>query len=282
MVLTAIVMETMILSSLLLLGCKPPLQCNGAEQLCDRPLNEVVFAGTHNAMSSSQDHWSFPNQEFAFERQLMDGIRGLNFDTYLWNGEAALCHGFCQLGTTLLVDGLQTIANFLQSHPNEVLVITLQSNLDAELTLSAFEDVGLLNNLVQHSVGNEWSTLEELIDEDQRIVLFTNQGGGEYAGYLDQWEHWIDNPYSAQSIEDFSCDEDRGNSETATLFIVNHFITNPISDIEDSRMANDYDVLSQHVSRCWETTGRFPNQVLVDFYSQGDVIQVVNELNGLE
>ena len=51
--------------------------CNGSTRLCDRPLNEVLFAGTHNAMSSTEDDWSFPNQEYAFTRQLEDGIRAL-------------------------------------------------------------------------------------------------------------------------------------------------------------------------------------------------------------
>ena len=46
----------------------------GWQELCDRPLNEVLFAGTHNAMSSTEDGWNFPNQEFAFTRQLEDGI----------------------------------------------------------------------------------------------------------------------------------------------------------------------------------------------------------------
>ena len=89
----------------------------------------------------------------------------------------------------------------------------------------------------------------------------------------------IDNPYSAQSNDDFSCREDRGNPETASLFNVNHFITHPVADIEDSLNANQYDVLWEHLERCQNETGRFPNQLLVDFYSQGDVLDVVLDWN---
>ena len=135
---------------------------------------------------------------------------------------------------------------------------------------------------MDHKTGTEWPTLAELIELDQRIILFSNSGGGEHHGYMEQWEHWIDNPYSAQSVDDFSCIEERGNVDTASLFNVNHFITNPVADIENSRWANEYDNLYDHASRCWNETGRFPNQILVDFYSQGDVIQVVNDLNALE
>ena len=253
--------------------------CNGLTELCDRPLDEVLFAGTHNAMSSTEDGWNFPNQEFAFTRQLEDGIRGLNFDTYLWNDEAYLCHTFCELGSMTLVEGGTRIANFLMDHPNEVIVITLQSALEKEPTLQAFEQSGLRDMLHHHEVGDEWSTLGELIDLNERVVLFSNSGAGEDAGYLDQWTHWIDNPYSAQSNDDFSCSEDRGDPETASLFNVNHFITHPVADIEDSLNANRYDILWEHLERCQNETGRIPNQLLVDFYSQGDVLEVVLDWN---
>ena len=182
--------------------------CNGLAVLCDKPLDEVLFAGTHNAMSSSEDGWNFPNQEFSFTRQLDDGIRGLNFDTYLWNDEAYLCHSFCELGSMTLVEGVTRIANFLETHPNEVVVITLQSALDTQPTLQAFEQADLRDLLHHHEVGYEWATLGELIDLNERVVLFSNSGAGEDEGYLDQWTHWIDNPFSAQSNEDFSCGED--------------------------------------------------------------------------
>ena len=253
--------------------------CNGLAELCDKPLDQVLFAGAHNAMSSGEDDWNFPNQEFAFTRQLEDGIRGLNFDTYLWNDEAYLCHSFCELGNMTLVEGVTRIANFLTDHPNEVIVITLQSALDTDRTLQTFEQVGLRDMLHHHEVSEPWSTLRELIDQNERVVLFSNSGAGEDEGYLDQWTHWIDNPYSAQSNDDFSCIEDRGNPETASLFNVNHFITHPVADIEDSLNANQYDLLWEHLERCQNETGRIPNQLLVDFYSQGDVIEVVLDWN---
>ena len=131
-----------------------------------------------------------------------------------------------------------------------MVVITLQSALDTDLTLQAFDQADLRGMLHHHEVGDEWATLGELIDLNERVVLFSNSGAGEDEGYLDQWTHWIDNPYSAQGVDDFSCSVDRGNPETASLFNVNHFITHPVSDIEDSLNANRYDVLWEHLERC--------------------------------
>ena len=42
----------------------------------DRRLDEVVFAGTHNAMGAADvPGWMFPNQQLGVRRQLEDGIR---------------------------------------------------------------------------------------------------------------------------------------------------------------------------------------------------------------
>jgi hypothetical protein len=53
-----------------------PDTCNGSAELCDRRLNEVTFAGTHNSMSAGEEPgWAFANQRYPLERQLDDGIR---------------------------------------------------------------------------------------------------------------------------------------------------------------------------------------------------------------
>lgn len=57
--------------------------CNGSPKLCNRPLNQVVFAGAHNAMSNAEiPGWLFPHQNHAFPRQLADGVRALLIDVH--------------------------------------------------------------------------------------------------------------------------------------------------------------------------------------------------------
>jgi hypothetical protein len=53
-----------------------PDTCNGSAELCERRLNEVVFAGTHNSMSAADEPgWLFANQRDSIETQLGSGIR---------------------------------------------------------------------------------------------------------------------------------------------------------------------------------------------------------------
>jgi hypothetical protein len=60
--------------------------CNGHVELCDRPLDDVAFAGTHNAMSSpTYPDWLFAQQEKGLEGQLDDGVRALLIDAHFGN-----------------------------------------------------------------------------------------------------------------------------------------------------------------------------------------------------
>jgi hypothetical protein len=57
--------------------------CNGHPELCDRRLNEVAFAATHNSMAAADiPNWMFPNQEKGIRGQLEDGIRGFLIDVH--------------------------------------------------------------------------------------------------------------------------------------------------------------------------------------------------------
>jgi hypothetical protein len=58
-------------------------RCNGSVLLCDRPLDQVVFAATHNANASAADGFLFGNQPRGIEAQLDAGYRGLLIDVYV-------------------------------------------------------------------------------------------------------------------------------------------------------------------------------------------------------
>ncbi len=80
------------LVALLLVGCSGSnghdeatgaARCEGAAALCERHLDEVVFAGTHNSFAASAEPgWHFANQTYGIARQLDDGIRALLVDVH--------------------------------------------------------------------------------------------------------------------------------------------------------------------------------------------------------
>lgn len=60
--------------------------CNGAVELCARPLDKVVFPGAHNAMGSAMNPaWLFPNQDIDIKSLLDRGVRAFLLDPYRGN-----------------------------------------------------------------------------------------------------------------------------------------------------------------------------------------------------
>src|SRR5262249_34339147 len=64
--------------------------CDGHDELCDRPLTEIVLPATHNSMSAPLPGWFSAEQDRSIGGQLQDGICGLLLDTHyadkLFNG----------------------------------------------------------------------------------------------------------------------------------------------------------------------------------------------------
>ena len=76
--------------------------CNGSRALCDRRLDEVVLAGTHNSYAAADEPgWSFANQRRPIARQLEDGIRLLLLDVHTGVADA----GSGRVRTDLRADG---------------------------------------------------------------------------------------------------------------------------------------------------------------------------------
>ena len=57
--------------------------CNGHAELCERRLDQVTFAGTHNSMSNqSIRDWMFPHHQASIAAQLQAGVRSLAIDIH--------------------------------------------------------------------------------------------------------------------------------------------------------------------------------------------------------
>jgi hypothetical protein len=253
--------------------------CHGSAELCDRPLDRVAIAMTHNAMSAADEGWLGPNQTHGLERQLADGVRGMMLDVHPWEEEAYLCHGFCELGAERLADGFGRLGAVLREDPDEVLVLMLESYVEPAWVAAAAEEAGVAELAYVHPEGAAWPTLAELGDAGTPLVVFS-QGEGEgvpwiHAGYRD---HAWDTPYAAQTADDFSCEVLRGDPEHA-FFLVNHFLTRPTARIELAEEVNHDPLLSARIDQCAQESGDFPNWVSVDFYEVGDVVSAVRRLN---
>lgn len=258
----------------------PDNACNGYLELCDRRLDEVAFPTTHNAMSNADEGWIAPNQQHSLEQQLDDGVRAMLLDTHTWRGKIYLCHTSCGIGSRLFSDALTSIAAWMEDNPREVLVFLLEDGTSVADTVDVFEESGLSAYAHTHVEGSDWPTLADLIALNERLVVTAQSGRPPPAWYHNLWDLVWDTPYSFDSADAFSCRVNRGSASNG-LFLLNHWLSTPLSLLQSAEVVNQYDVLFGRAMECWREHDHIPNFVAVDFYAEGDLFEVVNALNGV-
>jgi hypothetical protein len=289
--------------------------CNGHAELCDRPYDEVVYAATHNSMSSPDVVYVWPEHDGDIRSQLDLGVRALLIDTHHWSPlvsdeqlEAAdpylpasvadrifetlgpsregrdgtyLCHNQCALGATPLVDALRTLREFLDDSPDDVVTLIIQDAITPAETADAFSRAGLDPYLHEHTPGTPWATLGELIDSDQRLVVFAEEEGPPPGWYHQAFQNIQETPYHFEEPDDFTCAPNRGDPD-ATLFLLNHWVQRVAPDRADAVNVNSLDAIVDRARECQRERGLIPNYIAVNFYSIGDLTEAVATLNGLE
>jgi hypothetical protein len=313
---------------------RPVTVCNGREALCARPLNEVVFAASHNSMAAADERgWYFAAHRGGLGEQLDYGVRALLIDTHYGirdkegnvrtdleregtnrakivtaigeEGLAAaerlvgrigfgelegdsdiyMCHTLCELGATPLVEGLRDVRGFLDTHPDELVILFIQDETTPADTVAVFDRAGLTRYAHVHERDEPWPDLRELIASDERLlVMVESDPRGAPPWYHDGFALTQDTPYRFPSIAALrpppSCRPNRG-SPNNPLFLMNHWIerVNPSPGL--AAQVNDRDLLVRRGRRCAAKRGLLPNIVAVDFYDEGDLLGAVDVLNRL-
>ena len=283
--------------------------CNGSEQLCDRTLDKVAFAATHNSMSAADEPgWRFAQQEKGIPAQLEAGVRGLLIDTYygvqtsrgvqnipiaqaeerlgrLPRGrDVYLCHTLCAFGATRATDALRSVREFLESHPREVLVMSIEDYVRPRDIAAAFEESGLARHVWRGPVEPRLPTLREMVDSDQRVLVVTENRTDDAVPWLHaQFDLFQETPYRfstpAELAAESSCVPNRGDPRNPLLLLNNWVDTSPLPQPRNAAEVNAYGALLRRARTCERLRGRLPNLVAVDFYEEGDVTGVVDTLN---
>ena len=355
-------------------------RCNGHVELCDRRLDEVAFAGSHNSMSARRDPgWLFAEQDQGIPAQLAYGVRALLVKTHYGipsgldltgaplvitdqgaelatstpessalltpdqQRQAAaiaasakvdpalrdvyLCHVNCELGATKFTDALRYLRQFLDSHPDEVVILVVGNYVSDADTEKAFRATGLFDRLWNFEPGAALPTLREMIDARRTIAMFAEFGTDQPRWNPAAYGPFQDTPYTFRTQQELyapgsplysgdavvdgpvpavvptptptdpghvsfvpaadwtglpSCAPNRGEP-SSPMFQINHWIT-PVGEAATAAQAkviNAYDVLMPRVRDCMTQRGRFPTIIGVNFYDKGDLLRVVDELNGV-
>jgi hypothetical protein len=201
-----------------------------------------------------------------------------------------LCHGFCEIGSVSLDSALADLRAFLVSHPGEVVeVINQDEGVTPADIERAFSRAGLLDLVYRGPLG-PFPTLRSMIDSNQRLVVMAENDAGSVPWYHLAYASALqETPFrfttAAALIDpsrvDVSCRPHRGPA-SAPLFLLNHWVdTTPAPRPSLAAEVNARAALLGRAQRCQSIRHRLPNLVAVDFYRRGDVLGVVNTLNGV-
>ena len=261
-----------------------PLGCNGHVELCDRAFDQVAFATTHNSHATKADGYPqlIANQTSGLADQLEDGVRGLLMDIYLFEGTTHACHGPCTLASQPHAELLATLRDFMDAHPREVVTIIYEDYVEPALFVDDFAAAGLDGLVYAHEPGTPWPTLGAMIEADTRLVVTAESGGPPPPWFHHVWDVAWDTPYEYMDAAEFSCEPNRGDPGN-DLFLLNHWVSNEfkLPSEDDAAIVNQFDVLHGRAALCQEVAGQLPNFIAVDFYERGDLVAVVDALNGV-
>jgi hypothetical protein len=204
--------------------------------------------------------------------------------------EIYLCHGFCEIGAVSLDSALADLRSFLVSNPGEVVVVINQDEgVPAADIERAFRKAGLLDLVYRGPLG-PFPTLRSMIDSNQRLVVMAENDAGTVPWYRLAYEHALqETPFkfsNAAALTDAarlpaSCRPNRGPA-SAPLFLLNHWVdTTPAPRPSLASAVNARAALLARAETCQRIRRHLPNLVAVDFYRRGDVVGVVNSLNGV-
>ena len=194
-----------------------------------------------------------------------------------------MCHGLCETGATSFDDTLVDIRSWLATNPDEVLTIFVEDHVDAADVAESVLGAGLEDYLFTPVVGEPVPTLAEMIQRGQRLVVMLESGDGrpDHPWLVNGFDFVQETPYDFPTVESFSCAPNRGVPD-APLLQINHWLNGFTSLVSDAQLVNAADVLGTRVEQCREERGMQPNLVAANYADMGDLMAVVDRLNGVD
>ena len=286
---------------LLLMGLSPTLSvqvdqelvepCNGLSENCEKQYTQVTYPETHNAHSSLDEGYNFlaANHRLNLSQQWDAGYRAFMLDIHHSRYSDSLentsfCHGTCILGNQNAVELLSIIHDKMNSSTRDVVTLLFEVHVPYSHIAYILNQSGLIDKVHTQTLNEDWPTLSSMIESQRNLVVFIEGSSDSNYPYLHNFvEHGWTTNYAEKNPEDMTCDVHRGDGNQPVWHMNNWLsVERGTSDWTRAHIVNDYDFLLNRSLECWEIHGSKPTFVAVDWWTDGDAVNVTIALNQME
>ena len=184
-----------------------------------------------------------------------------------------------QGNATPFIEELELIMQFLDEHPDRILSLFLDFNVNVNELTSVINELGVQPYLAQYEPNGSWSSLKEMVETGKRLVFFSMQehrNSPEWLHYI--WDYAAE-PYFTLSDSPSSSGDFLKGDPSNTLLVYNDYNILARSGTEDSfffdSTQNPY--LIQQAKDTWMSYGRIPNFIFLDKY-EGWIMSIIFQL----
>ncbi|KAF4164130.1 hypothetical protein CNMCM6936_009566 [Aspergillus lentulus] len=266
----------------------------GAE--LDLPYNKNCYLAAHNAFANYADGFIVANQALSISNQLCWGASTLLLDIWVYNDDIYLLHAWGEpiigylannpFATPVsLLSALKAINQYM-THFDNVITIIIEDKIDVShraVLWSIFQEAGVANKVFWPSPDmqkdNDWPTLWEMLQENQRLVVFSDYNGADKV-FPYQWDFMSENVYGPDSLNQETWTQLRQESRRSqygskNLMAMNHF---PWVQAGQELLpdwfplithANTPDFIREHVMAFQDGYNITPNWLNLDFIDVG-------------
>jgi len=159
----------------------------------------------------------------------------------------------------------------LDENQGEILTLFLDLDLPIDTLKKVFEEKDVVKYFHKQSVNRDWPTVNEMLQSQQRIVLFTMESIFNQPDWLHHvWNYTVEPYFSLFEAPNFLGEFLKGDPKNDLLIIndfnipSNRIERNPVYIIDQN--TNHY--LLSHCLTIWRNTGKTPNFIFLDQYNQ--------------
>jgi hypothetical protein len=191
-----------------------------------------------------------------------------------------LCHNFCEMGAASFTDQMAAVRTWLETHPDQVVIMIVEDHTTPADTSAALEAAGLADRAWTLDATSPLPTMGDLVKAGRNLLVFAENGGeGSPAWYQSAYQWFQETPYAWTTVDAMDCGPNRGAAGN-TFMLINHWVGySPPDPGKAGSLVNTEEVLRRRIEQCISERGVWPNVVAVDFAERGALVKVVDSYN---